>query len=205
MVRHHLVVLMLLVLSALGCAKPLFTYDVPADASLQSYSTIAIDPRTDRLFLTKGKRPLNDPETKSLVLSELQAKGYRLAPAEQADLWVGALLFMESHEPSHMEISGPGSSHGGGHGSMGHGGHTGGSAGDGGHASGEAHSKGAGLSVLVELIARSSLERVWAGMGDLALSAKEPKSHGSGHDQGHALLESTVKQLLEPLPGKPSQ
>ena len=203
MTHRYIFLGIVLGLSTLGCAKPHFVYDTPPGTLAQKYGTIALDPRMDRLFLIKGKRQLNDPETKDLVFAELQSKGYRLVPPDQAELWVGAYLFMESREQSHTESPGGGGhTSGGGHGGMNHGGHS--AAIDGGtsHSGGESHSKGSGLSLLVELIARPTLERVWAGTGDLVSSEKAAHDHNPAtEDRAHTILKNTVKRLLEPLDG----
>ena len=205
MTHRYIFLGIVLGLSTLGCAKPQFVYDTPPGTSAQKYGTIALDPRMDRLFLIKGKRQLNDPETKDLVLAELQSKGYRLVPPDQAELWVGAYLFMESREPSHTESPGGGGhSSGGGHGGMNHGGHSAVSDWGSSHSDGESHSKGSGLSLLVELIARPTQERVWAGSGDLVSSEQAPVHHNPAvENQGHTQLENTLKRLLVPLPARP--
>lgn len=108
--RNVLSASLLIGMGALGCSQPQFTYYVPPGISVQKFETIAIDPRTDYAFIIEGKRQIKDPEVQNLVLAELQAKGYRLAPPDQADLWVNAVLLIKAFQ------SNAGSS--GGHGSM---------------------------------------------------------------------------------------
>ena len=84
-----------------------------------------------------------------------------------------------------------------GHVGMNHGGHSSGSEGGSDPSVSPSHASGGGISVLVELVARPTLERVWFGTGDLIPSKHAAEGHGS------ALLEGTVKRLLEPLPGEP--
>ena len=202
MTQNTLAALLLIGLGALGCSRPQFTYDVPSGIIPQKFKTIAIDPRTDRIFLIEGKRQLRDPEIQSLVRAGLQAKGYRLVAPDQADLWVNALLLISSPRFNKENSESHGNSHGGGsglgHSAMGHGRYSGGSDSEGGHAGSTAHSGGSDMAVLVELVARISLERVWAGTGEVALS-----KDASGH-HNHPPLSDTVGHLLEPLQARPS-
>lgn len=199
--RNLLGALLLIGLGVIGCSKPLFIYDVPPGTSALKFETVALDPRTDRIFLIEGKRQLRDLEVQSLVLAELQAKGYRLVAPDQADLWVNALLLINSHVFSKEYSGSHGNSHGGGsglgHGGMGHGGHSGGSDADGDHGGSATHSGGSDMAVLVELVARVSLERVWAGTGEVA-----PSKGASGHHE-HQPLSGTVGHLLESLQARP--
>lgn len=177
---------------ASGCSKPRFSYDVPLGASVAKFETIALDPRTDYAFIFEGKRQFRDPEVQDLVLAELQARGYRLAPPDQADLWVNAVLLISAPQSN----AGYGSSHGGGtgsgHGGMSHGGHASGLDAAS-HGSGSGHSGHGDTTVLVQLVTRPSLERVWYGTGVVA-----PAKDASGH-HGQQPLPDTVKRLLEPL------
>lgn len=192
---------LLIGMGVLGCSQPRFTYYVPPGISMQKFETIAIDPRTDYAFIIEGQRQLRDPEVQSLVLAELQAKGYRLAPPDQADLWVNAVLLIRAHQPS-AGYSGGHGSHGGGagsgHGGMGHGGHSSGldvgSLGGGSGHSGRSH-----VTVLVQLVTRPSLDRVWFGTGIIA-----PAKDASGH-HGHQPLPDTVKRLLDPLQARSTE
>lgn len=195
MIRNLLSASLLIGLGAIGCSKPQFTYYVPPGTSVQKFETIAIDPRTDYAFIVEGHRQLRDLEVESLVLAELQAKGYRLAPPDQADLWVNAVLLIRTHQSNAGYSSGHGSHGGGagsGHGGMGHGGHASGpdvsTPG-----SGSSHSGGSDTTVLVQMVTRPSLERIWFGTGVV-----KPTKDASGH-HGEQLLLGTVKRLLEPL------
>lgn len=186
-------------LVGLGCGRPQFTYDVPVGAPGRQYETVALDPRSDYIFILEGRRQLRDPEVQGLVLSELQAKGFRLVPPEQADLWVNALLLIQDSRLDGGPSANYGSSHGGGFGQGrggGHGTHSSAAEAEGGHGSGASHSGGGGLAVLTELVARSSLERVWFGIGDVV-----PSPGDTGH-HGNPPLPGTVKRLLEPLPAR---
>lgn len=195
--NRNLGALLLIGLGALGCSKPQFIYDVPPGTSVQKFKTVALDPRTDRIFILEGKRQLRDPEVQSLVLAELQAKGYRLATPGEADLWVNALLLINAPGFSTGYSESHGDSHGGGsglgHGGMGHGGHSVGAGAEGDHGGSAAHSGGSDMAVLVDLVARISLERVWAGTGEVA-----PSKDTSGHHE-HLPLSDTVRRLLAPL------
>lgn len=162
---------------------------------MQKFETIAIDPRTDYTFIIEGKRPLRNPEVEGLVLGELQAKGYSLVPPDKADLWVNAVLLIQAYQ-SNAGYSNDHGSHGGGagsgHGGMGHGGHSSGLD-VGSHGGGPSHSGGADMTVLVQMVTRPSLERVWFGTGIIA-----PAKEASGR-QSHHSISDTVKRLLGPL------
>jgi len=186
---------LLIGLGPLGCSKPQFTYYVPPGTSVQKFETIAIDPRTDYAFIIEGKRQLRDLEVQGLVLAELQAKGYRLAPPDQADLWVNVVLLIKAFQ-SNAGYSGGHGSHGGGassgHGGMGHGGHSSGLDASS-HGDGSSHSGSSDTTVLVQLVTRPSLERIWFGTGVV-----KPTKDASGH-HGDQPLSDTVKRLLDPL------
>jgi len=192
--RNLLSASFLIAMAALGCSQPQFTYYVPPGVSVQKFETIAVDPRTDYAFIIEGMRQIKDPEVQNLVLAELQSKGYHLAPPDQADLWVNAILLVKSFRSNAGSPGGHGSHGGasGGHGSMGHGGHS--SAPDfGSHGEGSSHSASSDTTVLVQLVARPSLEKVWFGTGVI-----KPEKGASAH-HGVQPLPSTVKRLIEPL------
>lgn len=172
----------------LACGQPQFRYDTPPHPGLRGSAKIALDPRTDYLYLLEGKRQVRDPEVQRQVLAELQAKGYRMVPPAEADLWVTAFLFISAGRP---RTGAPAPSRGSG---GGHGGHAAGFEGFGGHGDGASHGTGSEMDVLVELLARPSMERAWFGMGEVRALQKGPE-----HPKDSPLGD-TVKRLLDPFP-----
>jgi hypothetical protein len=116
--RQRAAGLMLLGMLALGCAKgPSFSYDMPPDAALGRYRTVALDPRRDVLAPALGKRPVDPRAFQGLVKAALEAKGYRVVPPDAAELWVE--VFVLAPEPGEGRAAGAGAGRKGGRGKRG--------------------------------------------------------------------------------------
>lgn len=178
---------------ALGCGKPRFDYEVEPAFRTGAYLTVAADPRTDRIVLREGMRPLNPDLHLKAVLTELEARHYRPASAPEADLWVATYLLVPGRpeggrggpaKGSHSEGAG-GGRHGGGHGG-------GGRASAGGQEEGN-HGK---FTIIVILLDRKTELPVW--QGEANLSDKDKESDGTPLS-----IETAVHQLLSPLAVRP--
>ena len=82
----------------MGCAshQPRCRYEIPSGVFMQRFRTVAMDPRLRRPW--DHQQPVNPQECKELVVRELQTKGYRLVPAEAADLWVSVLALTPARD-----------------------------------------------------------------------------------------------------------
>jgi hypothetical protein len=180
---------------ALGCGKPRFAYEVDPVFRSGAYQTVAADPRTDRVFIREGMRPLNPELHLRAVLSELEARHYRPAHAQEADLWV-ATYFLVPGRPeggrggparaSHSEGPG-GGRHGGGHGGSGGGRPSAGDPDMGGHGT---------FTLIVILLDRRTELPVW--QGEANLNDRDKDSNGAPLS-----VETAVHQLLSPLAARP--
>jgi hypothetical protein len=189
-----------LILAPMACSKPRFAYEVDATFHQASYQTVAPDPRTDRVFIREGLRPLDPSLHRQAALAELQARNYRPAPPDASDLWVNVVVMMKagagghgegSSSASHREGSGAGHRGGGGRGSMGGGGAS--KAGkEGGGSRADRGSMG-GFTVIVQLEDRKTGRVVWQG-------EVEPGSGEHTPDGKPPSIEATMHQLLQPLP-----
>jgi hypothetical protein len=192
--------LMILGVLALGCAKgPSFSYDVPPGVALERYHTVALDPRRDIMVPATGKRAVEPREFKGLVTAALEAKGFRVVPAEEAELWVD--VFVLTPGQGEGRAAGAGGGHKGGRGKrggLGEGG-SGTARGGGLPPSGEHGPSGdqplgsQELSVVVELVERQEGRMVWLGVLDL------PRPEKGAELASAFLREQSVKQLLSPL------
>jgi hypothetical protein len=190
---------MFLGLLALGCAKgPRFSYDVPPGVALERYHTVALDPRRDIMVPATGKRSVDPREFKGLVTAALEAKGFRVVPPEEADLWVDVFVLAPGQGEGRAGVEGAGRKGGRGKrgalGESGSGVRGGGSTPPGGHGpSGELPLGSQELSVVVELLERKDVRMVWLGV----LELPRPKK---GADQVSAFSrEQNVQRLLSPL------
>jgi len=180
-----------------ACSKPRYTYDVDAAFRPDSYRTMAADPRTDRILIREGMRPLNPSLHLQAVLVELEARHFKPAAPAEADLWVAVYVLTEGSlaggrggagkaEP--REGSG-GGRHGGGRGAAGGGREAG---------SPKAFTGGGhgAFTIVVQLQDRKTGESVWQGSANL--DPREP-----GPDGRPLSPEEAVRQLLKPLPAQP--
>jgi len=185
---------LLLMLVALGCAKTRFSYDVAPAFQTGASRTIAADPRSDRVIIREGLRPLNPELHLKAVLAELKVRHYRPAPSGEADLWVAVYVLVggpsegrgSSGKAPRREGAGEGH-RGGGKGGTGRGGAP--PAGRDGSTSGV-------LTVIVQLEDRLTGLPVWQGEARLDHEAKAA-------DGGPLGIEEAVHQLLQPLPARP--
>ena len=190
MMPRHVALFLAAGLLLVGCSKrPSLCYGSREDVSVQRFRDIALDPRTDLLFVNEGKRSADATAFKPLVLSELQSIGYRVVPADQAQLWLDVYALREDagHPMGPSGEGGPGPGHGRGPG-MGAG-HRGG---PGGH-------MGGAITLVVALIQPADAEVRWRGA--LELSQNEKPRRGPGPGPGAPSPLDTVRRLLEPLRG----
>ncbi|GLH72377.1 hypothetical protein GETHLI_08790 [Geothrix limicola] len=185
----------LLGLLALGCAKPPFVYEVEPAFRSASYATVAPDPRTDRIVIREGLRPLNPDLHLRAVLGELEARRYQRAAPDAADLWVAVYVLMPgategSAQGPRREGSGGEGRHGGGHG-----GGRGGS-GTGGAPSFGKEGKGRPLTLIVQLEDRKTGLPVWQGEAHADSRERTPDGRPLG-------IEDLAHQLLQPLKPRP--
>jgi hypothetical protein len=192
-------VLIPLILAPLACSKPQFAYDVDATFQQASYQTVAPDPRTDRVFIREGLRPLDPSLHRRAVLAELEARNYRPVPPEASDLWVNVVVLMQAGPGGHGEGSpsgsrreGSGEGHRGGGGRGGMGGGTSKAGKEGGGPRADFGPRG-GLTVIVQLEDRKTGRVVWQGEVDPGPKEQTP-------DGKPPSIEATVHQLLQPLP-----
>jgi hypothetical protein len=181
---------------SLACAKPRFTYAVSPSFPLAAYRTVALDPRTDRVFVRDGYRPLDPALHRRAVLAELAAKRYQPAPPEEADLWLNIVVLMRA-SPERMRerpAKGGGSRDGSG------GSHRGGGRGGGAHPGGveDDGPRGAGMGspgrvlVIVQLRDRKTGLTVWQGEAETGAGERTPGGAPPS-------LEADLHQLLLPL------
>lgn len=197
----------LALLTLLACsAKPEFTFEAHPGAALESFQTIAFDPRK-MAWVMEGRRPVRSESMQRLVQEALEARGYRLVEPEAADIWVDfvAMAPARSNTPGGGRPSGGRMGAGGG---MGPGGgrdrSTGmGPSGEGGEASPrpsrgpmglEGFDPSGELTLRVQLLARANTQTLWTGSVHLPAQQRgeRPDPRGS--------LREVVSQLLEPLP-----
>jgi hypothetical protein len=183
----------ILILAALGCAGPRLVYDVDPTFRSAQYRTVAPDPRSDRVIIREGMRPLNPELHLKAALAELATRSYQVVPAPQADLWVATYVLMGaspggrggSEGAAHKEGSGEGH-RGGGHGGSGTKGNP---------PSGiEGRSSGS-FKVIIQFQDRKTGQTVWHG--EATLDHKDKSTDG-----GPLTIEEAVHQLLEPLPAR---
>lgn len=186
-------------LLAAGCASgPSFTYDIPPDSSVARCRTIALDPGPPRVIMIPDSRDLQTTELRSLALQALARKGYTGADPKAADLWVTVHLIMKVHTsggyaagraPVQHSQETPDATTRGGF-----------------KASGqrdqpeEAHQLGTASSnprvtVVLDLVDRSSQRRAWLGAADLNL-VNPPYT-----PEGQAELGAVLDRLLVKLEG----
>lgn len=182
---------LLLMLTALGCSKPQFVYEADPAFQTRPYRTMAVDPRRDRIIIRAGMRPLNPELHLRAVLTELEARRYRAAPASEADLWVTVYVLIGGQPEdrggsSHREGSGEGH-RGGGRGGAGAGNGPGGGR--------EGSARGT-FTVIVQLQDRKTGLPVWQGEAILDHRAKAADGSPLG-------IEEAVHQLLQPLAARP--
>jgi hypothetical protein len=178
----------------LGCSKqPTLSYSARPNTPIERFRDVALDPREDLIIAVEGMRPVGGTEIKAQVIAELQAKGYRVVPSDQAELWVDVWTLT----PGGLEHMRPMSGYGRQSKSL----HAGGGSvpfeGDNRPRGNTTASK---LMVIVQLVERSSTDMVWSGTLDLPLPKPNPKDPGNAT---HELITDQVKQLLGLIPARP--
>jgi hypothetical protein len=183
----------LLLMAALGCASHRLVYDVDPAFRTAQYRTVAPDPRTDRVIIREGLRPLNPELHLRAALAELAARNYQAVPAPQAYLWVAAYVLLGASSGGHGGSEGAAHREGAGEGHRG-GGHGG--SGAKGNALPGAESRSSGsFKVIIQLQDRKTGQTVWHG--EATLDHKDRAADG-----GPLTIEEAVHQLLQPLPGR---
>ncbi len=188
-------------LTLLACsAKPEFIYEARPDASLETYRTMAFDPRKVAWVL-EGQHPVRAENLQRLVREALETRGFRQVEPEAADIWVDVITMM----PNQGEASrGPAPEQGEG-GPGGAGGHGGGRGGGGRHgASGsgpirhpmglEGFDPSGELTFTVQILTRTNAQPLWTGTVHLPAQKK-----GEQPDR-RVSMQGVVRQLLDPLP-----
>jgi hypothetical protein len=177
---------------------------------------LAPDPRKDLIYLLEGKRAAEPGPMRDAAMQELEAKGYRILPredADQAELWVDVIAFVD--ERNGTMGGGPGGPGGGGMGrggGMRPGGGAGGGRGDHGGSSGarsgaapegpsaapgmsgKPAAAGPGVLLVVQLVDPKTGQRVWYGRMDLDAALKT-----LGRDKPQTFQEQ-IRRFLAPLP-----
>jgi len=204
MIPRHVAIFLTAGLLLVGCSKrPQFSYDIQEDVSVERYRDIALDPRTDVLFVDEGKHPVDATAFKAQVLRELQSMGYRLVPAEQAKLWLDVFAMREGASRGGPSPSGMGGGHrgggpgGGGPGGGGQGGRQGRSGGMQTGAMPEGRPSGGAVTLVVAFIEPTDAHVRWRGV--LELQPQERPHHQPGQGPGSPNPMDDVQRLLGPL------
>jgi len=185
----------LLAVAALGCSHPKFTYDVDPAFRSESYSTMAPDPRKDRILIREGMRPLNPTLHLQAVQAELATRKYRVVPATEADLWVAVYVLTGGRPEAGGGHAGKGSHRSGG-GEGPRGGGRGGPEGGGDAAPDREGGSRGTFAVIVQIQDRRSGLTVWQGEANL--------DHREQGPDGRPLsIEAAVQQLMRPFPARP--
>jgi len=206
----------LALLMFLACsAKPEFVYDARPGAALESFQTIAFDPRK-MAWVMEGQRPVRSESMQRLVQDALEARGYRLVEPEAADIWVDFVAMAPARQ-SAPRGAGRGEGGRGGHGEGGRGGRGGGgmpgggmgpsggmgpegpggaeaSQGPMGPMRAEGFDPGGELTLRVQLLGRANTQTLWTG------SVHLPAQKRGERPEHRSSLREVVSQLLEPLP-----
>ncbi len=194
----------LLLLLAIGCSSPRFIYDGERTFPLAPYRTAAPDPRTDRVIIREGLRPLAAGSHREATLEELKERNYLAVAPTEADLWVAVFLLGEAPPEGHGEGSSKasrgdagGEGHRGGKRGVGGGGASGQGKGSAGPKSAQGWTPTGKYTVIVQLSDRKTGVPVWHGEANL-------HSKDRAADGGPLTPAEAVHQLLQPLRARTS-
>jgi len=185
----------LLTLLAAGCAHPKFAYDVDPTFQSGHYTTVAPDPRKDRILIREGMRPLNPDLHLQAVQAELASRKYRLVPAAEADLWVAVYVLTGGRPEGGGSPAGKGSHRSGGGEGHRRGGRGGPEGGGDATPDRDGGSRGT-FTVIVQFQDRRSGLPVWQGEANLDHREKGPDGRPLG-------IDAAVQALLRPFPTRP--
>ena len=192
--------LSLVLLLGIGCTSPRFSYDGERTFPQAPYLTAAPDPRTDRVIIREGLRPLGAGSHREAALEELKDRNYLLADPQEADLWVAVFLLGEAPPEGRGESS-PKASRGDAGGEGHRGGKRGGAGGGGASGPGkgpqgpkaaQGWTPNGKYTVIVQLSDRKTGVPVWHGEANL-------HSKDRAADGGPLTPAEAIHQLLQPL------
>jgi hypothetical protein len=179
----------LLVLAATACSGPSFTYSGHPDVDLTRFRDVGLDPRKDIMVMLDGKRAVDIPEARTLVMAQLEAKGYRIVPPDQAQLWLEVFTL----HPIATRYKPPPSRNNSADQS---GAKAGRAAGDQKPVEFNAPLGNLGVTVVVQLVDCATKEVLWSGILDQPLPRPEP--HKALTPMGE-VLAAPLKELMDPL------